>query len=182
MKKISISIKKILHYVFALFVLLVFTISTTKVYCSPAKTTAASPIEGRWDITVDIDGKKSPSWLEVRHSGLHTLVGHFVGIGGSARPISKVNFVDGKISFSIPPQWEPEDNDLVVEGTLEGDNLTGKMTFSNGKVHAWTGVRAPALRRESAPVWGKPIILFDGKNIAEWHTEGANQWVAEGGL
>lgn len=182
MKKISISIKKILHYVFALFVLLVFTISTTKVYCSPAKTTTASPIEGRWDITVDIDGKKSPSWLEVRHSGLHTLVGYFVGIGGSARPISKVNFVDGKISFSIPPQWEPEANDLIVEGTLEGENLTGTMTFSNGKIHNWTGVRAPALRRNSAPVWGKPIILFDGKNLAEWHTEGNNQWVAEGGL
>lgn len=163
--------------------ILVFVITmAAKAQVNVSKNNPASSIEGRWDITVDIDGKKSPSWLEVRHSGLHTLVGQFVGTGGSARPVSKVNFVDGKISFSIPPQWEPEDNDLVVEGTLNGDNLTGKMTFSNGKVHDWTGVRAPALRRKSLPVWGKPIILFDGKNIAEWHTEGANQWVAEGGL
>ncbi len=167
-------------FILALLVLVVTVAAKAQVNVS--KNNPASLIEGRWDITVDIDGKKSPSWLEVRHSGLHTLTGQFVGTGGSARPVSKVNFTDGKLSFSIPPQWEPEDNDLVVEGTLDGDNLTGKMTFSNGKVHDWTGVRAPALRRTSAPVWGKPIALFDGKNIAEWHTEGDNQWVAEGGL
>lgn len=174
--------KNLNRQLFMLALLVLAITMAAKAQVNVSKNNPASPIEGRWDITVDIDGKKAPSWLEVRHSGLHTLVGQFVGTGGSARPVSKVNFADGKISFSIPPQWEPEDNDLVVEGTLEGDKLTGKMTFSNGKIHDWTGVRAPALRRESAPVWGKPIVLFDGKNIAEWHTEGANQWIAEGGL
>ena len=143
---------------------------------------AASPLEGRWDLTVDIDGKKSPSWLEVRHSGLHTLVGQFVGTGGSARPISRVNFNDGKMSFSIPPQWEAEEKDLLVEGTLDGDNLSGTMTFSNGTTHAWTGARAPALRRQSEPVWGKPIHLFDGKNLSEWRAMGENQWKVEEGV
>ncbi len=183
MKKLSaVKMKQVSLYLFMPFVLLLITISSGKAHYNPFEKNDASPIEGRWDITVDIDGKKSPSWLEVRHSGLHTLTGQFVGTGGSARPISKVNFIDGKLSFSIPPQWEPEDNDLVVEGTLEGENLTGTMTFSNGKIYNWTGVRAPALRRNSAPVWGKPIILFDGKNLTEWHTQGENQWKAEGGL
>ena len=141
-----------------------------------------SPLEGRWDITIDMNGKSAPSWLEVRHSGLHTLVGRFVGIGGSARPISKVNFNDGKFSFAIPPQWEPEDNDLVVEGTLDGDNISGTMKFSNGKTYNYTAKRAPDLRRESAPEWGNPVVLFDGKNIDEWHTEGPNQWIAENGI
>ena len=143
---------------------------------------APSPIEGRWDITVDVDGKKSPSWLEVRHSGLHMLVGQFVGIGGSARPISRVNFKDGKISFSIPPQWEPEDSDLSVEGTLDGDKLSGSMTFSNGKIHSWTGVRAPALRTQRNLCGGTPIHLFDGKNLEGWHAMGENQWKAEDGI
>jgi Domain of Unknown Function (DUF1080) len=150
-------------------------------YCAFEKP-APSPIEGRWDITVDVDGKKSPSWLEVRHSGLHMLVGQFVGISGSARPISRVNFKDGKISFSIPPQWEPEDKDLSVEGTLEGDKLSGSMIFSNGKVHNWTGVRAPSLRRVTEPVWGNPIQLFDGKSLEGWHALGENQWKAEAGI
>src|SRR6266699_1173505 len=61
---------------------------------------------GRWDIEVNNSGKTFPSWLEIIHSGVHELVGEFVGRGGSARPISHVNFNNGKISFSIPPQWE----------------------------------------------------------------------------
>ncbi|MEO8763050.1 MAG: DUF1080 domain-containing protein [Ginsengibacter sp.] len=148
----------------------------------PFRKDAPSAIEGRWDITVDIDGKKSPSWLEVRHSGVKTLVGQFVGDAGSARPISKVNFSDGKISFSIPPQWEVEDKDLFVEGILDGDNLSGTMVFSNGQTHNWTGVRAPSLRSTAQPVWGKPIHLFDGKGLEGWYATGENQWKAEDGI
>src|ERR1700739_1177008 len=52
---------------------------------------------GRWDITVYYPGKVLPSWLEVTKSGIRTLVGRFVGTGGSARPIARVNFLDGKM-------------------------------------------------------------------------------------
>jgi hypothetical protein len=50
-----------------------------------------------------ISGKDFPSWLEVERSGNRVLVGRFVGPGGSARPISQVNLINGKLSFSIPP-------------------------------------------------------------------------------
>ena len=33
-----------------------------------------APIEGRWDITIEKDGKFLPSWLEVEHSGVNTPV------------------------------------------------------------------------------------------------------------
>ncbi|MEO6638903.1 MAG: DUF1080 domain-containing protein [Ginsengibacter sp.] len=155
---------------------------TTSAKAAPAKTLADATLEGRWDITIDMDGKSAPSWLEVTHSGLKMLVGHFVGTSGSARPISKVNFADGKFSFSIPPQWEPEDHDLVVEGTLDNDAISGNMTFPNGKTYTYTGKRAPALRSDENVSWGKPIKLFDGKNLDEWHTEGNNQWIAEDGI
>lgn len=139
-------------------------------------------IEGRWDITIDVDGKQSPSWLEIRHSGSKRLIGHFVGITGSARPISIVNFKDGKLSFSIPPQWEEEDNDLSVEGTLDGDNLSGSITLPNGKKYNWSAVRAPSLRRAKAPVWGTPVKIFSGKDIKGWKALGDNQWIAEAGV
>lgn len=141
----------------------------------------SSSIEGRWDMTIDVSGKALPSWLEVRHSGLHTLVGQFVGTGGSARPVSKVNYSGGKVSFSIPPQWE-EGNDLSVEGTLQGDGLTGTIVFPDGKSHNWTAVRAPSLRSEKNPVWGSPVRLFSGKDLKGWHTLGENQWKAENGI
>jgi hypothetical protein len=141
-----------------------------------------SSIEGRWDITIDLDGKKGPSWLEVHRSGIHTLVGEFVGTGGSARPISRVNFDNGNFGFSIPPQWEPEDSDLIVKGFVVGDGLSGTMKFSNGKMFSYTGVRAPALKRKTQPVWGKPIMLFDGTNLNGWHATGNNQWIVDSGF
>lgn len=142
----------------------------------------STAILGRWDITINMDGKMYPSWLEVDQSGLKMLVGRFVGTGGSARPISRIYLENGKMSFSIPPQWENEPNDLKVEGTLDGESLSGTMTFSNGKTYNWTAKKAPLLRREKAPVWGKPIHLFDGKNMDEWHTTGNNQWIVENGI
>lgn len=139
-------------------------------------------IVGRWDITVHQGEKEVPSWLEVIHSGGSTLVGRFVGGGGSARPISKVNFSEGKMSFAIPPQWEREDRDLSVEGVLQGDSLSGTMTQPNGKQYQWVGRRAPELRRSKKPVWGAPVRLFDGKDLKGWHTTGDNQWQAESGI
>ncbi len=152
-------------------------------FINPASIDAADPsIEGRWNITIDYEGQKSPSWLEVNHSGHKRLVGHYVGITGSARPISIIHFKDGKISFSLPPQWEEEDNDLSFEGVLQNDMLTGTMVAANGKTYNWTARRAPSFRREKAPVWGEPIKLFNGKNLDGWKALGENQWVAENGV
>jgi Domain of Unknown Function (DUF1080) len=141
----------------------------------------AAGIEGRWDLTMYSEGKQYPSWLEVRHSGLHTLVGQFVGPGGSARPISKVNFNDNRMSFSIPPQWEPGTVDLHFDAIFEGDSLRGTMVSSDGKKFSWSGVRAPSLWRTKEPEWDSTITLFNGKDLSGWHPTGVNQWKALGG-
>jgi hypothetical protein len=142
---------------------------------------ADTSIEGRWNITVSMSGKEVPSWLEVQHSGLHTLVGYFVGVTGSARPISKINYSGGKMSFTIPPQWE-EGNDLTVEGSLQDNKLTGTMLLPDGKNYNWTAVRAPSLRKADTPVWGKPIRLFNGTDLKGWHALGDNQWQVQNGV
>jgi Domain of Unknown Function (DUF1080) len=140
-------------------------------------------IEGRWDMTISKDGKKVPSWFEVSHSGIKNLNGHFVGDGGSARPISKINFKDNKMSFAIPPQWENSEKDLVVEGTLQNDKLTGTMSTPNGETLSWEAVRAPLLIKSKEPVWGKPIQLFNGKNLNGWEAiDKENQWIVENGV
>ena len=74
------------------------------------KDSDSTAILGRWDITINMEGKDAPSWLEVKHSGYSMLVGEFVGVSGSARPVSRVHLKDGKFSFSIPPQWEKGGN------------------------------------------------------------------------
>lgn len=150
--------------------------------CNAQAAPVKASIEGRWDITINVAGKEVPSWLEVRHSGYKMLVGEFVGSGGSARPVSRVNFSDGKMSFTIPPQWEKGENDLSFEAILQGNSLTGTMKDADGKSYTWTAVRAPPLRRNAQPVWGKPIRLFNGTNLKGWHTDGENQWKAEAGV
>jgi hypothetical protein len=141
-----------------------------------------SVLEGRWDMTLVMDGKELPSWLEVEHSGLHTLVGRFVFANGSARPISKVNFDGERFSFTIPPQWESENKDLEFEGALTVKGLTGTLVYTDGKKYNWTAVTAPSLKREGEPVWGEPINLFNGVDLKGWHATGANQWKVENGI
>jgi hypothetical protein len=147
-----------------------------------AQAPAQAPIIGRWDLTVQGPKATYPSWLEVSLSGTRTLVGRFVGGGGSARPISRVDFSNGALRFAIPPQWEKETSDLVVEATLAGDVLEGTLVTPAGERHRFTGRRAPSLRRAAEPTWGKPVPLFNGKDLSGWTTfGGTSQWTAEGG-
>jgi len=162
-------------------VVLLFVISTVRAHPIYSYKTDSSSIEGRWDISIYIAEKTSPAWLEVNHSGLKTLVGQFVGTGGSARPISQVYFSNGKISFSIPPQWE-SGNDLSFESVYRNDSLIGTITFPNGKNYNCIAVRAPSLRRNKIPVWGKPIRIFNGTDLNGWHASGENQWKVETGI
>jgi 3-keto-disaccharide hydrolase len=141
-----------------------------------------APIIGRWDLTVHGPGGDRSSWLEVRHSGLETLIGQFVGTSGSARPISRVDFKDGEFHFTIPPQWDRVNGDLVVAGRIDADRLKGTMKLADRDAVEWTGVRAPSLRRAAEPQWDTPVRLFTGNDLTGWHAMGTNEWEAAGGM
>ena len=145
---------------------------------------ASDALLGRWDLVVQRGTQTSPSWLEVERSGTATLVGQFVGSGGSARPIAKIEFTDGTFGFAIPPQWDSNPRDITFEGRLEGDRITGSMTMGDGQKVTWSGTRAPSLRRAGRPAWGKPITLFNGKSLDGWQPLGRrdNKWSAVGGI
>src|SRR5688572_33269091 len=145
---------------------------------------ASDPLLGRWDLVVQRGTQTSPSWLEVERSGTATLVGQFVGSGGSARPIAKIEFTDGTFRFAIPPQWESNPNDITFEGRLEGERITGSMTMGDGQKLTWSGTRAPSLRRAGRPAWGTAVTLFNGKSLEGWQPVGRrdNQWSAVSGI
>src|SRR5688500_18366512 len=139
---------------------------------------ASDALLGRWDLAVQRGTQTAPSWLEVERSGTATLVGQFVGSGGSARPIAKIEFTDGTFRFAIPPQWESNPRDITFEGRLEGDRITGSMTMVDGQKLTLSGTRAPSLRRAARPVCGETVKLFKGKSLNGWQPLGLvdNRW------
>jgi hypothetical protein len=145
---------------------------------------ASDALLGRWDLVVQRGAQRSPSWLEVERSGTATLVGLFVGSGGSARPIARIEFTDGAFRFAIPPQWENNPRDITFEGRLEGDRITGSMTMGDGQKATWSGTRAPSLRRAEPPAWGDSITLFDGAALDGWQPVGdrGSRWSVVGGI
>jgi hypothetical protein len=150
----------------------------------PVTAAIDSGLVGRWDITIQTPDGSRPSWLELWVSGRDALVGRFVGIVGSARPISAVQVGGDSIRFAIPHQWENGEGDLTVTARLTGGGLAGSMTFPDGKRYDWRGVHAPALRGDVNPRWGAPIHLLHENDLGGWQAQGGaqNQWVVSKGV
>jgi hypothetical protein len=105
------------------------------------------------------------------------------GRWGNARPLPKVEVADGKLTFVSPKEEEDSKADLVFEGKLTGKNLTGTVNGPDGTTWHWIGNRAPALIYTRTPKWGKPVQLFNGKDLTGWHPDkpGAPEWTVENG-
>jgi len=138
---------------------------------------------GRWDLTLKAPDREYPSWLELRMEGAQ-LKAQMVSRGGNARPLPKVELSNGRLTFVSPKEEEERPDDMVFEGTLVGKMLSGTTTGPDGIPWQWTGQRAPVLSRESALKWGKPIPLFNGKDLTGWRMAGTGPtvWKVEDGL
>ena len=153
------------------------------VFVSTGKAQKASPIIGRWDLTIQGADAPYTSWLEVTDAG-GKLQGRFVGRFGSARPIKQIEFNDGKLKFSLPPQYENMKVDLVFDGKLIGAKLEGSTNGEDGAPLKWSGARAPALNPKAEPKWGAPVQLFNGKDLTGWKLrseKGKGCWSVEDG-
>jgi hypothetical protein len=147
-----------------------------------AQEPANPEIVGRWDLTVHAKGGDHPSWLEVWTSGDTHLVGQFVGGGGSARPISRIDFANGTVHFSIPPQWDKRSDDETYEATLTAGTLEGWTMSPSGERIAFVGKRAPTLARTGTPTWGDPHALIAASSLAGWREPNRGWTVSDGVL
>lgn len=139
---------------------------------------------GRWDLTLKTPQKEYPSWLEITEEGgqFHA---RMTSRWGHARPLSKVEISNGHILFVSPKEEEDRKNDMVFEGKLSGGKLSGTTTGPDGTPWQWTGERAPKLTRDRAPKWGKPVQLFNGKDLSGWTMSdptAAAKWTVENGI
>lgn len=147
-----------------------------------AQSIPGSEIAGNWNLVVETDNGDRPSWLQVKTSGNNALVGHFVGISGSARPISEIKYSEhtGIYSFTIPQQWVNTDIDMHMEFTHSNGELTGTTSYGSTTLN-WTATKAPKLITTSTPEWGEPIELLD-KNLSHWKLAENNQFEMDDGV
>ena len=142
-----------------------------RMYSEPKNSsdTAASnqPFLGRWDLTLKTPLREYPSWLEIAQED-GQLKARFVSRWGNARSLPKIEISNDRITFVSPKGEEDRKDDMVFEGNLSEQTLVGTTTGPDGTPWQWTGVRAPSLKRTSAPRWGKPMLLFNGKDLSGW--------------
>ena len=149
---------------------------------STVSVSAPQGITGRWDLTIGVADNAYPSWLEITVKD-GQLSGRFVGRMGSARPIKKIAFENGSLTFSLPVQYEKFKTCMSFAATLSpaGDKLMGTTKSEDGAELTWVGLRAPVLPKPKNVKWGKPIELFNGNDLTGWKPKdpkGPNGWKA----
>jgi Domain of Unknown Function (DUF1080) len=148
-----------------------------------SQSNAVKPFLGRWDLTLKAPDREYPSWIEIQEEN-GELKAQFVGRWGNARPLPEITIKNAHLRFVSPKAEEDRKDDMVFEGTLTGKTLSGNTTGPDGTPWKWTGQRAPSLKRTTEPKWGKPIRLFNGKDLTGWKPDKPNpssEWKVEDG-
>ncbi len=166
---------------------------------APTAQAADKDFNGRWDIQVNskpADFAKFTTtaawWLGVTGAGTPDLKIQFVGSpDGSLDDITVAKIQDGVLHFtwaSTPrPGRTPNPDDRAeYEVKLVKGRLQGKMTSPVMNL-TFTGYPSPEIDEHDDGTWvkGKPIQLFDGKDLKGWtgvNSSAANGWTVENGL
>jgi len=126
---------------------------------------------GRWDITPTLQRPRG-WWLELNGVGTPNPSGTFISAyAGDLNHVNEIHVANGELTFII---IQPDSNaKFVYHARLRGGKLEGTMEREGqkGEPVKWTGVRAPAIDEADDGTWkpGKPVELFNGKDLAGWH-------------
>ena len=137
---------------------------------TPSDASKTNKFVGRWDLTLKTPTREYPSWIEIREEDGQVRA-QFVSRWGNARPLPQVETSGDHLRFVSPKEEEERKDDMVFEGTLANDQLSGTTTGPDGSVWTWTGRRAPLLKSKGSPKWGQPIALFNGKDLTGWRMD-----------
>ena len=149
---------------------------------APGQNDPVVPFLGRWDLTLKGPNGEYPSWIEIGMKD-GNVTARFTGRWGNARTLPRITIQETRIAFVSPKEEEGSNTDLAFEGVLEGNRLSGTLNGPDGKTWSWIGSRAPSLDRSGTPDWGKPIELFNGRDLGGWHQSktGPPDWTVKDG-
>jgi hypothetical protein len=146
-----------------------------------SRSDAQEAFNGRWDLTIKTPADTYPSWMEFSAAGDKPAV-RIVGRVASVHPAEDVHVNGSRLSFTSSESFGKEIK-VTWELTVSKGKLTGTQKREDGVNGEISGVRAPALNRETPKHWGTPEALFNGKNLSGWEPDNAskNNWKAENG-
>lgn len=135
---------------------------------------AASPFEGRWDLTITTPKTTYPGWMQV--------TGEKVRVqprSGSAYDIAGARFDGSRLSVPLEKSGKTS-----WELTVSDDHISGALKLGATEGGKVDGARAPALHRPMPKAWTKPEPLFNGKDLSGWVPDRpqASHWKAEDGV
>ena len=142
----------------------------------PTARAAESDFDGNWDLQVhtapsNINFSAAKAWwLSVTDAGTPDMKIQYVGTpDGSLDTITKSSFQNGVLHYT----WESRNGDEHIDYVVKYVNghLEGSMTSPRGGANiAFTGYRVPKIDEHDDGSWveGKPIKLFDGKDLKGW--------------
>lgn len=153
---------------------------------------ADSDFNGRWDITAHTKPRPRAWWVELNDVGTPNANGKFVSAyGGDMNKIDTITVENGTLRFVIkrPGRNNAQPPDMIYTAKLVGGQLQGTQMAEGQKNPPleWTGVRAPVIKDKDDGTWkeGKPIALFNGKDLTGWKGLVPNaevKWTVEDGV
>ena len=170
---------------------------------TPAVRAADQDFNGRWDIQVNAKPADFAQftttaawWLGITGAGTPEMKIQFIGApDGALDDITQAKFEDGELHFTwidrprhggAPnPKDRAEYTVKYVHGLLQG-TMTSTATTPTTTL-TFTGYPAPKINEHDDVTWveGKPIRLFDGKDLKGWtgvNSPKAEGWSVEDGL
>ncbi|MBY0506635.1 MAG: DUF1080 domain-containing protein [Bryobacteraceae bacterium] len=154
-----------------------------------------SDFNGRWNIDVKNEARSRAWWLEVEGAGGKAPKGKFVGApGGDMDTIPALTVDGGELRFEFSRAYKVGAKELwsqtrrgVYLAKLQNGKLQGTFSLDGHVVYQFTGTRAPVIRDRDDASWklGKPIELFNGRDLSAWTPMVAGQplgWAVENGI
>jgi hypothetical protein len=140
---------------------------------------ANDQFNGRWNIRVVNEPRQRVWWLEVTGAGTNHLKGRFVGApGGGMDEIPEISLAKNELTFAfereyrVPGQQEPVKAQGIYRAKLESGKLKGNFELKGHPEASaeWVGTRAPEIADKDDGSWkeGKPVALFNGKDLSGW--------------
>jgi len=153
-----------------------------------------NPYIGNWALTIPGGGA---GWLGISHAQ-GGLKGDILWGGGSVKPVDSIKVEGEKLVVTrVQVQRRGPDKGKKVTETITATQANGNLKLVTVKANPdgstfgradFTGKRIPPLPPRpglSKAQYGKPIALFNGKNLDGWvltHPDNVNGWVAENGM